>query len=454
MSNSASSISRIVRNATCTFCGCLCDDIHLTIQGDEGIERVVGIKGVENVNNGERITHAENACALGKTWFEAVSIPVNPSAPIASIKGREVDLAQAVDAAAQLLAGARAPLIYGLCDTTCETQQQAVALADLIGAGIDIAGAKGMARNAFLDGGESGATLGEVRNRADLIVYWGSNPEVSQPRHMSRHVMPPGLLVPNGRSDRTVVVIDVRRTATAEAADIFVQVKPDSDFELIWALRALLKGKSIGDNVEEATGVSLTTLQDLAARMKQCRYGVLFYGPGLTKNGQHFNASALQTLTVELNDHAHFVARPMRSGGNPGGAENVLTWQTSYPFAVDFSHGYPRFNPGEFSAADVLARGEVDAALIVAADPETHLPQAALTRLAQIPHIVLSANPTAFSSAASVAFTTATYGIHTAGTVYRNDGVTLRLRPALSSPYPSDESILLAIQKRILNLQQ
>lgn len=444
----SNSVSRIVKNATCTFCGCLCDDIHLTI---ENVENVEGVAGDEKR---ERITHAENACALGKTWFDAFSIPVNPTTSAASIKGHEVSLAEAVDAAAQLLAGARSPLIYGLRDTTCETQQQAVALADLLGAGIDTAGAKGMARNAFLDAGESGATLGEVRNRADLIVYWGSNPEVSQPRHMSRHVMPPGLLVPNGRRDRTVVVIDVRRTATADAADIFVQVKPDSDFELIWVLRALLKGKAISADIEAATGVPLAMLQDLAARMKGCRYGVLFYGPGLTQNGQHFNASALQALTVELNDHAHFVARPMRSGGNPNGAENVLTWQTSYPFAVDFSRGFPRFNPGEFGAADVLARGEVDAVLIVAADPETHLPQAALAHLAQIPHIVLSANPTAFSSTADVSFVTATYGIHTAGTVYRNDGVTLRLRPALSSPYPSDESILLAVQERLLVMNQ
>ena len=37
---------KIVEDATCTFCGCLCDDITLTVEGD-------------------RITEAKAACILG-----------------------------------------------------------------------------------------------------------------------------------------------------------------------------------------------------------------------------------------------------------------------------------------------------------------------------------------------------------------------------------------------------
>ena len=39
------------------------------------------------------------------------------------------------------------------------------------------------------------------------------------------------------------------------------------------------------------------------------------------------------------------------------GADNVLTWQTGYPFAVSLARGYPRFGPGEYTATDVLGRG-------------------------------------------------------------------------------------------------
>ncbi len=40
----------IVKNATCTFCGCVCDDIEL--HADK-----------------ERIVEAKRACILGKAWF-------------------------------------------------------------------------------------------------------------------------------------------------------------------------------------------------------------------------------------------------------------------------------------------------------------------------------------------------------------------------------------------------
>ena len=52
-----------------------------------------------------------------------------------------------------------------------------------------------------------------------------------------------------------------------------------------------------------------------------------------------------------------------------------------------------------------------------------------------------------------MAFTWATYGINTAGTVYRMDDVPIPLRPAFESPYPSDEVVLRRMEKRIRELQ-
>ena len=72
-----------------------------------------------------------------------------------------------------------------------------------------------------------------------------------------------------------------------------------------------------------------------------------------------------------MNAHARFVCMSMGGPGNAAGAENVLTWQTGYPFAVSLGRGYPRFGPRDYTAADVLERGECDAALIVADDPKS-----------------------------------------------------------------------------------
>jgi formylmethanofuran dehydrogenase subunit B len=426
----------VVENATCTFCGCVCDDMILTVEGNH-------------------ITQAKNACVLGKAWFAEHTVE---DRPFALVDGEETDTATAVEAAAQILAKARFPIVYGLSDTTCEAQRQAVAIADLVGASIDTTTSvcHGPTGIAFQGVGESTATLGEIKNRADLVIYWGGNPAESHPRHFTRYaVTPKGMFVPNGRKDRTVVLVDVRRTPSARVADIFLQVKPGADFELLWALRALVKGRRVDPSIEEVTGIPLATMENLVERMKNCRYGVLFFGMGLTMTrGRHFNAGALLALTTDLNDYAHFVAKPVRGHGNVTGADNVVTWQTGYPFAVNFARGYPRFNPGEFTTVDLLGRGEADAALIIASDPASNFPKAAVEHMRRIPTIVLDPKSTYTTALARVAFTTATYGINTTGTVYRMDDIPIPLRPAFPSPYPTDEEVLTAIKKRVRELLQ
>jgi formylmethanofuran dehydrogenase subunit B len=115
--------------------------------------------------------------------------------------------------------------------------------------------------------------------------------------------------------------------------------------------------------------------------------------------------------------------------------------------------GYPRFNPGEYTAADVLARREADAAMIIASDPMANFSEPARKHLASIPYIALDPKETPTTRSAAVAFTVATYGINTPGTVYRMDDVPIPLRPAFDSPHPSDLSILQGIEQRVRTLK-
>ena len=201
------------------------------------------------------------------------------------------------------------------------------------------------------------------------------------------------------------------------------------------------------------TGVSLEVIEELVERMKNCRFGVLFFGMGLTMTrGRHFNSGALLSLAADLNEFTHFVAKPVRGHGNVTGADNVVSWQTGYPFGVNFSHGFPRFNPGEFTTVDVLSRGDADAAMIIASDPASNFPKAAIDHMHKIPVISLDTKPSATSKLAHVAFATSTYGINTSGTVYRMDDVPITLRPAFESPFPSDQEILTSIRKRVHEL--
>lgn len=424
---------RVIENATCTFCGCVCDDMILTVDDDQ-----------------HRIVKAKNACVLGRAWFAEHTIE---EAPPATIAGKPATVEEAVAEAARILVEAKFPIMYGLSDTTCEAQRQAVAIVDMVRGCIDTTTSvcHGPSGLAFQGIGESTMTLGEVKNRADLVIYWGGNPAESHPRHFGRYaVTPKGMFTPNGKRDRTVVLVDVRRTPSTPAANIFVQIKPGKDFELLWALRARVKGRSIDADIEGVTGVPLATIDDLVLRMKNCRYGVLFFGMGLTMTrGRHFNSGALLALATNLNEFTHFVAKPVRGHGNVTGADNVVSWQTGYPFGVNFSRGYPRFNPGEFTTVDTLSRRDADAAIIIASDPASNFPKAAIEHLRRIPLISLDTKSTITSTLARVAFRTATYGINTGGTVYRMDDVPITLRKAFDSPFPDDESILRAIREQV-----
>src|SRR3974377_1338931 len=106
----------VVKNATCTFCGCVCDDIELHADG-------------------ERIVKTKNACILGESWFRHHT--AERLFPDALIDGKEATVDEAVQTAARYLHKAHMPLIYGLSNVTCEAQRGAIALADLVGAVID-----------------------------------------------------------------------------------------------------------------------------------------------------------------------------------------------------------------------------------------------------------------------------------------------------------------------------
>src|SRR4026209_2964648 len=87
----------IVRNATCTFCGCVCDDIELHAEA-------------------EKIVKAKNACSLGEAHFRHHT--AERLYPDALIDGKDVTVEEAVEVAADILYNANMPLVYGLSNVT------------------------------------------------------------------------------------------------------------------------------------------------------------------------------------------------------------------------------------------------------------------------------------------------------------------------------------------------
>jgi formylmethanofuran dehydrogenase subunit B len=248
----------------------------------------------------------------------------------------------------------------------------------------------------------------------------------------------------------------VRETKTAKAdprwhfiyqlADMFIKVDPGKDYELFSALRARLKGHDVGD----VAGVSSKKIGELVEKMKSCKFGVIFFGLGLTmSSGRHLNIDNVLRLVRDLNEHTKFTILAMRGHYNVAGVNHVMLWSTGYPYAINFSRGYPIYNPGEFSAVDVLARGECDSALIVASDPAAHFPADSVKHLSKIPTIVIDPKMSMTSLMADVVIPGAIAGIECDGTAYRMDGVPIRLRKVVDSEFQPDRAIIEKIIERV-----
>jgi formylmethanofuran dehydrogenase subunit B len=423
----------IYSDVACTVCGCVCDDLRVTVSGD-------------------RISHVEGACRLAEPWFASLSEP--SACRTASIDGQPAPLAQAVERSAEILRQSRAPLIWGLSRSSTAGQRAAVLLAEQIGATIDTTASvcHGPSIMAIQEVGESTCSLGEVRNRADLVIFWGADPATSHPRHFERYsVDATGLFVPRGRADRHVIVIDSEATATSRLADTFIKISCDADFEVIWALRQLLRGIALPTSFD--VGVPHSELQRLADAMRGCRYGAVFFGLGLAQRGLgHKNVEALLRLVEDLNGFTRFTARRLRIPGDVAGADAVLCWLTGFPFAVNLARGYPRYNPGEYSANDLLERGEVDACVLVGSESCRDLSPRAQRAIEQIPTIALDYPHAAPPFAATVQITTAIYGIHAPGTAYRMDEVPIPLRRLVPSSYSTDEEVIREISRLLPSL--
>jgi formylmethanofuran dehydrogenase subunit B len=388
-----------VRDFVCTACGCACDDLLLQVDS-------------------QRVLSFEPSCPLAESFLLADRVEL-----------AAVDLEDAIARAAALLRSAQAPLVMGLERATVDAQRAAVAIADPLGAVIDPTDARGRSQShlAAQTVGVVTATLGEVAARGDLVVYWQCDPATTHPRHMERFA--------SGAGRRTIVV-DSWPSPSAALADEHVLIPVDGGFESLAVLRGLVRGIDFdAEVVESRTGNELDDWRRLAERLQSVRYAAICYGA-------EADAAAVTELVRDLHRRTRAVALPLGRAPNAVGASQVLLWQTGFPSAVSFACGYPRYLPREATAAQLLARREVDAALIVGADPLPHLPRGAADWLRSIPTIVLDDRESATMQAATVAIPVAAFGLSTAGDVYRSDGVALPLQAAVASLLPSSAKVL------------
>ena len=429
--------TKVIKNVVCSFCGCLCDDLEVEVSGN-------------------RILKVKKACALGMSKI----IHSNKNRilhPYIRVNGRleKTDLETAIKKAAKILVESKFPLLYGWSNTTVEAIRLGAELAEYLGGVFDNTSVvcHGPTVLGVQEAGYVTATLGQIRNYADLMIYWGCNPLHAHPRHANRYsALAKGIFV-KSRKERKIVVIDVKETDSVKLADLFIKVEPGRDYELISALRALIKGYDV--EFDEVAGFDIETIRKLVEMMITAKFGVIFYGLGLTMSiGKGRNIEEIIRLAQDLNEWTKFVALPMRGHYNVVGANQVSTWITGYAFAVDFRRKYPRHNPGVTSATDLLNEGNVDAALIVASDPVAHFPAKAVENLLKIPVITLDPKWNLTAAISTVVIPVAMAGVEVEGTAYRMDKVPLRVKKLVEPPNGvlSDEEVLKLLLEEIKKL--
>jgi formylmethanofuran dehydrogenase subunit B len=428
----------VITDALCPFCGCLCDDLTIVV-------------------NDNKITDVKQACKLGSAKImghHRIKAPMMRKDKNSEFK--EVSYEEAINEAAMILSNSKRPLLYGWASAICEVHKKGILLAEELGAIIDNTATVCHAPStlAVHEKGLPSATLGQIKNRADVIVFWGSNPVHAHPRHMGRYsVFAKGLFTEKGRKGRKIIVVDVRKTETANMADEFVQVQQGSDYLVVSALRAILSGHA--DVVPDTVGgVPKEQLIKIVEVLKTAKFVSIFFGMGLTQSKSRYkNIDNAISLTFELNSFTKCVITPMRGHYNVTGFGQVCSWETGFATAVDFARGAPYYNPGETAANDLLTRKETDAAMIIAGDAGAHFPADSVRHLARIPVVQIDPywNPT--TEVSNVVIPVAICGVEVAGTAYRMDGVSLRMRKMVEPTHPPDTEILERITERVRELR-
>jgi formylmethanofuran dehydrogenase subunit B len=377
------------------------------------------------------IVEARNACPLGVRWFGDGRVPAR-----ACVGSTDVDATRALDEAATLLGAARRPLVYLAPDMANDTYGVATAVADVLHALLDTVTTVGAAGDGVLASqvrGRTTATFSELRNRADVIVFWGVDPRARYPRFESRIAPAPAGMFLTGA--RRVIAVDVGgATGPADATE---RVKFSAAEEA--AALALTRAAVVGNAV--APSPLATRAAALATSLTSAKYLAL-----VVDGEASLNQEALLALSESLNGPTRCAITVLRAGGNRTGADTVLTWQTGYPMAVDFARGVPRYVPLD-GAEQQLARGVIDVALIVGS--AAGIPDAVWAGLRKTTCIVIGPRASESPFPTAVALDTGIAGIHDGGVGARADDIPVPLRAPLPNTAPSASAMVRALLAKV-----
>ncbi|MEW4564957.1 hypothetical protein AB1K70_20695 [Bremerella sp. JC770] len=426
MTNADSSQLELHHDVPCPGCGCLCDD--LTIGLADG-----------------QVQSVEPACAMAAAYYRQKSVPLTDC----QADGGAASIEAAYQRAAEIVQAAKAPLFFGLGETSSEAVRRTIDLADRTGGIVDAT------HPTFYDPtgrtlqttGLVTCSLGEIRQRADLVIFWGCDPQTTHLRHWERYsALAKGRFVPGGRSDRTLVGIG-SPNKTTEACDAFIPLDTSQQVAALHHLISLAQEKPLHG---AAIGEELTQqLAQLYEQVRRSKYFVFVLGEGfLRREAVRIPLELLAQLVRPMHEQTRGAISILRPGPNWVGAGGVVASRTGYPGGATLTQAVPQFDPDNLSATKLLSQNRVDAAVLWEGPWLANLPEAARQSLAKIPTVVFAHRHVHADITPTVMIPIQRPGYTDSGTMSRMDDMPLPVRALTGAEVPSAEEAVQAILER------
>lgn len=337
---------------------------------------------------------------------------------VAWIGNRVVRLEEAVAEAAAQLVASRCPVIS--METDVHGARMAVALADRIGAAIDLANGAATLREAtqLTDRGMMTVAPGEVRRRADLLVLIGD-----MPRSHTALIDELVAAKPDLATGQRRVVFSIG----GKQAGMTLPAEKGSVATTLARLRAVLKGRQVGRPASK--------LDALVRALNDAAFPV-FVWSGLS--GDMLALDMLQGLVADLNKDKRASTLHLPANEAHWGAVLACGWSSGFPSRVGFALGRPEHDPWRFDAARMTAHNEAD--LVIAIGERTPRDR----RLASSRQsLIVLAPVTKAVPGAKVTLATGRPGIDHDTVTYRSKLGTLgAIRAAAPSAVPSAAAVL------------
>lgn len=424
---------------TCPACGLLCDDLTP--------------HNAENDFSATLETHAKGCQKHLKFYRRALKAVASEATP--AILGKKVSLEEAIAEAAKHIKQAHHPLIAGLA-TDISGMRAVMNLAETANATLDHMNSTSSMRNLLTvqTTGWQITTFTEVKNRADVLLFVGTDVVSYYPRFFERMVWNKESMFGLDTANREIIFLGAEGldpetvTAPESKPPQVLPCSPDKLPEVLAVLRAMVSGKrQLMQMDADVGGIALADLENIAEKLKAASYSVIGWSASaLDFAHAELSIQQITGLIETLNLTTRSAGLPLSGSDGDLGAYNTSSWISGYPYRNSYRQGFPEYEPYLYEAGKLLADGEADLLLwINSLNPDKTIPGSETQPLIVIGHPDIPLHQ--LKTAPAVFIPVAIPGVDCGGTLFRSDSsVALPLRAVTSSTLPTLSAVLAVIE--------